>query len=93
MSTDSGMRLPDGTPYTAIGFQEYPEAEVMQTGQLLQWLMDGKTLKDPPYGWSPFGTHAGEEGYLEFSGSVGEDGMPLWERPVDEPSSRGWHAA
>ena len=38
----------------------------------------------PPAGWSDFGAHIGQpEVRLEFSAETGEDGMPLWERPID----------
>lgn len=45
---------------------------------------------NPPEGWFPFGYHAGHDPLdapeLEFSAEVGEDGLPLWERPLVEPS-------
>ena len=38
----------------------------------------------PPAGWSDFGAHIDQpEVRLEFSAETGEDGMPLWERPID----------
>lgn len=38
----------------------------------------------PPAGWSDFGAHIDQpEVRLEFSVETGEDGMPLWERPID----------
>ncbi len=42
------------------------------------------TFRDPPTGWYTFGTHAVWDTAppLEFSDKTGEDGMPLFERPV-----------
>lgn len=38
----------------------------------------------PPAGWSDFGAHMDRPGVrLEFSAENGEDGMPLWERPIN----------
>ncbi|MFC7849343.1 hypothetical protein ACFUTU_12800 [Arthrobacter sp. NPDC057388] len=38
----------------------------------------------PPAGWSDFGAHVDRRGVrLEFSAENGEDGMPLWERPIN----------
>lgn len=37
--------------------------------------------REPPEGWFPFGMHVDEPVPLEFSEEVGEDGLPLWERP------------
>lgn len=79
----SGGRLPDGTPYTVVSFAEYPEAQAMQTGQMLTWLMAGKWLAEPPEGWVLFGSHADQPDVeVEFSGSLDEDGTPLWERAL-----------
>lgn len=37
----------------------------------------------PDTSWSSFGTHAGRsDAALEFSAALGEDGLPLWERPA-----------
>lgn len=37
-----------------------------------------------PEGWSGFGSHVDQPGVrLEFSAETGEDGLPLWERPID----------
>lgn len=44
----------------------------------------------PPAGWVPFGVHAGGPGpmpRLELSEQVGEDGLPLWERAIQEEAS------
>lgn len=40
---------------------------------------------DPPPGWFTFGTHVEHDGPLEFSEAVGDDLMPLWERPATHP--------
>lgn len=38
----------------------------------------------PPAGWSDIGAHIDQpEVRLGFSAETGEDGMPLWERPID----------
>jgi len=38
----------------------------------------------PPPGWDVFGTHVDcDRRLLEFSVEVGEDLMPLWERPIE----------
>lgn len=37
----------------------------------------------PPPGWFAFGWHVDRPGPLEFSPESGEDGLPLWERPID----------
>lgn len=42
------------------------------------------TYQEPPEGWFAFGTHVDDPRPLEFSEEVGEDLLPLWERP------RGW---
>lgn len=40
------------------------------------------TYQEPPEGWYTFGHHADQPTVvLEFSSEVGEDGLPLWERP------------
>lgn len=41
----------------------------------------------PPDGWVQFGTHANcrPRAQIEMSTEVGEDGLPLWERPVTRP--------
>lgn len=50
----------------------------------------------PPDDWVSFGTHANCGGtWLEFSEEVGEDGLPLWERPIthldnDDDNLRAW---
>ncbi len=37
----------------------------------------------PDTSWSAFGTHTSRTvGALEFSAALGEDGLPLWERPA-----------
>lgn len=50
--------------------------------------MTAESLPTPPDGWVQFGTHAGDSPVppLEFSAEVGEDGLPLWERPVPTPA-------
>lgn len=38
---------------------------------------------EPPPGWFTFGTHLDfPDVPLQFSKETGEDGLPLWERPV-----------
>lgn len=48
----------------------------------INWLT--RQLMSPPEGWYVFGHHAGWtiKPELEFWGE-GEDGLPLWERPVE----------
>lgn len=48
--------------------------------------MSSETEKFPvPEGWFTFGHHADQPTVvLEFSSEVGEDGLPLWERPKVE---------
>lgn len=36
----------------------------------------------PPAGWFTFGSHAGSPTRLVFSAATGDDGLPLWERPI-----------
>jgi hypothetical protein len=38
--------------------------------------------QEPPEGWFTFGTHIDQPIRLEFSTETGEDGIPLWERPL-----------
>lgn len=35
-----------------------------------------------PDGWLPFGSLVDYDGPAECSEEVGEDGLPLWERPI-----------
>jgi hypothetical protein len=43
------------------------------------------TYQKPPEGWFTFGHHADQPTVvLEFSSEVGDDGLPLWERPKVE---------
>lgn len=42
------------------------------------------TYREPPKGWYTFGTHVDVIVRLEFSEEVGDDGLPLWERPIYE---------
>lgn len=42
---------------------------------------------NPPEGWFHFGTHVEYSGEIEFSKELGEDLMPLWERPVDKETN------
>lgn len=44
------------------------------------------SYREPPEGWLTFGTHAPlDHGpVLEFSCEVWEDGLPLWERHLDQ---------
>lgn len=37
---------------------------------------------EPPSGWFHLGSHVDWNGKLELSSEVGEDGLPLWERPL-----------
>ncbi len=39
----------------------------------------------PPPGWYPTGTHHVVDSEIEFSQATDEDGLPLWERPVQDP--------
>jgi hypothetical protein len=39
------------------------------------------TYREPPEGWSTFGTHIYRSVPIEFSDEEDEAGMPLWERP------------
>ncbi|HSN11772.1 MAG TPA: hypothetical protein VLS51_06675 [Propionibacteriaceae bacterium] len=41
-----------------------------------------RTWAKPPEGWSWYGSHSTEPVDLEFSIALGEDGLPLFERPV-----------
>lgn len=43
----------------------------------------------PPTGWFTFGTHAGSPTRLVFSAAVGDDGFPLWERPITAQDDAG----
>jgi hypothetical protein len=54
-------------------FEECVEAEV---GRRLA------TRPIPPEGWLPFGSLIDYDGPAECSDETGEDGLPLWERPV-----------
>ena len=36
----------------------------------------------PPEGWLPFGSLIDYDGPREFSDETGDDGLPLWERPI-----------
>lgn len=65
--------LPDGEEYG-----EYEPEELDESGY--EW----PVKVEPPDGWFPFGAHAPYPwiGHLEFSDEVGEDFLPLWERPV-----------
>lgn len=45
--------------------------------------------KPPPEGWYPFGWHVADRVLLEFSEQIGEDGLPLWERPIPKPVIEG----
>lgn len=47
-----------------------------------------RELTAPPAGWFPFGHHVTQAAAdtLEFWGDHG--GLPIWERPVDTPSTR-----
>ncbi len=42
-----------------------------------------------PDGWHAFGTHIDQDVRLEFSTEEGEDGLPLWERPIPSGSTGG----
>lgn len=43
------------------------------------------TYVEPPPGWYTFGTHVDSPGTdLDFSAELGEDLLPLWERPKPE---------
>ena len=51
--------------------------------EYLNCLVCNPTYREPPEGWYTFGHHADQPfDPLEFSEEVGEDGLPLWERPV-----------
>lgn len=43
--------------------------------------------REPPPGWLPFGSLIDYDGPAECSEETGEDGLPLWERPI--PPSEG----
>jgi hypothetical protein len=56
------------------------------------------TYQEPPEGWFTFGTHVDDPRPLEFSEEVGEDLLPLWERPrrryaYEDPVVLEWVAA
>jgi hypothetical protein len=53
--------------------------------------MNSPRYRTPPPGWHAFGTHAEVPVRLEFSTELGEDGLPLWERPVGQPHAH-WGA-
>lgn len=40
------------------------------------------TFREPPPGWSTFGSHVDSPFELIFSEETGDDGLPLWEQPV-----------
>lgn len=45
----------------------------------------GPAYRIPPEGWSDFGAHVDRPDVpLELSSETGEDGLPLWERPVEQ---------
>lgn len=48
------------------------------------------TWHEPPQGWYTFGTHVQDDVLIEFSAEVGEDLLPLWERPL--PTNDGKQA-
>lgn len=45
--------------------------------------------REPPEGWSTFGTHVYVPGPLEFSDEEDDAGMPLWERPLRTVTAKG----
>jgi len=55
--------------YTPEDVRKLLLAQSMETAEML--------------GWSPFGAHVEDPRPLEFRGE-GEDGHPLWERPVNK---------
>lgn len=40
------------------------------------------TYREPPPGWSTFGTHVDSPFVMIFSEETGPDGLPLWEQPA-----------
>jgi len=50
-----------------------------------------------PEGWLAFGSLIDYDGLSECSEETGEDGLPLWERPISSPPEMAWsccgHAA
>lgn len=40
------------------------------------------TFRKPPPGWFTFGSHLDFTGEMQMSDEVGEDGLPMWERPL-----------
>ncbi len=67
------------------GVKEASDPVTWCRARLLNWVLEeGMNLFHPPEGWYVFGHHAGSEHSsleLEFWGQ-GEDGLPLWEKPV-----------
>lgn len=47
------------------------------------------TYREPPPGWHTFGTHVDDDVRLVFSDELGDDGLPLWERPADDDAYAG----
>lgn len=45
-------------------------------------ICDSLSRPIPPEGWLPFGSLIDHDGPAECSDDVGEDGLPLWERPI-----------
>lgn len=43
-----------------------------------------RTWVDPPEGWHHFGTHVTGNAAMEFSVAQDDDGLPLYERPIQE---------
>ena len=52
-----------------------------------RWLATGSGwMNEPPAGWFTFGTHVDRPDLaLDFSEALGEDLLPLWERPASVP--------